>query len=132
MKQLSIGILITFRGLILLGHSTNNKHWDIFKGKGEPGESKIQTALRELKEESGLELHGDSLVEIGHKPYSPTKDLFLFKHESNIKYNTNLLFCESTINDDSPEMDNYIWVKINDVHLFCTTNLTKVIKDTCQ
>lgn len=132
MKQLSIGVLITFRGLILLGHSTNNKHWDIFKGKSESGESKIQTALRELKEESGLQLQDDSLVEIGHTSYSPTKDLFLFKHESTVKYDTNLLFCESTVNDEFPEMDNYIWVKIEDVNLFCTPNLTKVIRNIYQ
>ena len=127
MKQLSIGTLIVYQDLILLGHSTNNKHWDILKGKQEYGETKIQTALRELKEESGLELDADSLCEIGFFSYTKTKNLFLFKHEANIKYDTNLMCCQTLVDDVFPEIDNYIWVKREHVGLFCTPNLTKVI-----
>lgn len=49
MKQISAGVLIVNSGRILLGHSTYGTHWDIFKGKIDPGETAIEAALRELK-----------------------------------------------------------------------------------
>lgn len=57
-KQYSAGIVLFFneggtRRYLLLRH--NAGHWDFPKGKIEPGESKQDTALRELKEETGLD-----------------------------------------------------------------------------
>ena len=58
--QFSAGFVI-FRGNnnqreYLLLHYPHG-HWDLPKGKMEKGESKQQTAIRELKEETGLDPH---------------------------------------------------------------------------
>src|SRR5437868_3531466 len=63
---------------LLLGHATGAKHWDIFKGVGDPGETPIETAVRETSEESGLSLDLAVLCELGLYPYLPAKDLHLF------------------------------------------------------
>jgi 8-oxo-dGTP pyrophosphatase MutT (NUDIX family) len=40
--------------LFLLLKHTNGNHWSLAKGHTEPGESEIQTAVREIDEETGL------------------------------------------------------------------------------
>ena len=58
-KEISAGVITYYQDpasgerLYLLLHYAGG-HWDLPKGKLEKGESFIQTALRELKEETGL------------------------------------------------------------------------------
>jgi len=57
--QFSAGIVIYFqeqgkREYLLLHYQAG--HWDFPKGKIDPGETKQEAALRELKEETGLEV----------------------------------------------------------------------------
>lgn len=58
-EQFSVGIVVYFKGkekieYLLLHYEFG--HWDFPKGKIEPGETKQETALRELKEETGLDV----------------------------------------------------------------------------
>lgn len=53
------------------------RHWDFPKGKQESGESTVQTALRELREETGL------VIEYVTGPLSPIS--WIFK-ENNVLY----------------------------------------------
>ena len=58
--------------LLLIKH-TNGGHWSFPKGHVEPGETEAQTALREVREETGLEVQIDtSFREV--VSYSPRKD----------------------------------------------------------
>lgn len=58
--------------LLLIKH-TNGGHWSFPKGHVEPGETEAQTALREVREETGLEVQIDtSFREV--VSYSPWKD----------------------------------------------------------
>lgn len=58
--------------LLLIKH-TNGGHWFFPKGHVEPGETEAQTALREVREETGLEVQIDtSFREV--VSYSPRKD----------------------------------------------------------
>ncbi len=58
--------------LLLIKH-TNGGHWSFPKGHVEPGETEVQTALREIREETGLEVQIDtSFREV--VSYSPRKD----------------------------------------------------------
>ena len=57
-KSLSCGAVIYRKNqgrvqYLLLKH-VNGNHWSLAKGHTEPGESEIQTALREIDEETGL------------------------------------------------------------------------------
>ncbi|HET9645845.1 MAG TPA: NUDIX hydrolase [Burkholderiaceae bacterium] len=79
MKTVSCGILvIDAQAELLLGHATGTPYWDIPKGGTEPGESEIETALRETEEETGLRLEPAQLLELGRFAYRRDKDLHLF------------------------------------------------------
>jgi len=60
MKQKeSAGLAIIYRGMILLAHTTGRKWWGSYgipKGGIEPGESRIDAAIRETREEVGLDI----------------------------------------------------------------------------
>jgi bis(5'-nucleosidyl)-tetraphosphatase len=58
--------------LLLIKHA-NGGHWSFPKGHVEPGETEIETAIREVKEETGIDIIVDSSFrEI--VSYSPKKD----------------------------------------------------------
>ncbi len=59
------------QGQLLLAHATGQKHWDIPKGGAEAGESAREAAIREVREETGIELAADSMEEIGHMRTPP-------------------------------------------------------------
>ena len=78
-RRLSCGILIlTEQQELLLCHVTGQDHWDLPKGGAHEGESPLQAALRETREETGLELAAEALRELGRLEYRPKKDLHLF------------------------------------------------------
>ena len=71
MKTLSCGILvINPGGELLLCHVTGAWHWDIPKGGTDPGESPLQTALRETREECGLDFSGRPMIDLGQMAFA--------------------------------------------------------------
>lgn len=128
MKQISAGVLIVNSGRILLGHSTNNTHWDIFKGKMEPGETAIEVALRELKEESGISLKSNDIKDLGQFSYTKKKNLHLFIYEDPNGIDPQSCYCDSKVEDKFPEMDDFRWVDYSDIEKFCVESMTKVLK----
>lgn len=77
-RQTSCGVIVTDAQRILLGHATRSPRWDIPKGVSEPSEKFADAAARELREETGLSVPADELVELGVHPYLRGKDLALF------------------------------------------------------
>ena len=63
------GIVINNKNEILLVHH-NKGHWDLPKGHVEEGETEEQTAIREVKEETGIDVEVDSNFRYTTK-YSP-------------------------------------------------------------
>src|SRR5262245_45506970 len=78
MKSTSCGVIVTDGERILLGHATRSPRWDIPKGMADPGESFIEAAVRELREETGLIVTAEALTPLGVQPYRRDKDLALF------------------------------------------------------
>jgi 8-oxo-dGTP pyrophosphatase MutT (NUDIX family) len=72
-------LVVNARGQIILGHVSMTNHWDIPKGRQELGELPLQAAMRELWEETGLQLSEDFFEEIGNFAYRPGKRLHLYK-----------------------------------------------------
>ena len=66
-------IVINDRKQVLLVHH-NAGHWDFPKGHIEEGETEIQTAIREVKEETGIEVQIDGDYRYVTS-YSPKKDV---------------------------------------------------------
>jgi len=77
--KLSCGLLVLNEFCeLLVGHSTGNAIWDLPKGLIDEGEDAMCCALREAKEEFGLEFAANRLTDLGRHAYYHGKDLHLF------------------------------------------------------
>ncbi len=114
--QLSCGLLvINERGELLVGHSTGSTHWDLPKGLIDEGESPMACAMREAREEFGLEFPTGRLVELGRYAYYRGKDLHLFC-VGTTSTETRAEHCRCTSYFDhymtgkrAPEVDGFAW-----------------------
>jgi 8-oxo-dGTP pyrophosphatase MutT (NUDIX family) len=128
---LSCGVLILNRQReLLLCHATGTARWDIPKGVGEPGEAEVQTAVREVIEETGIELAADDLLDLGRFPYLRGKDLHL--HAALLeRLDARRCVCRTHYRDargrDRPEMDAHAWVAFDVVPMRCGKSLAAVL-----
>jgi 8-oxo-dGTP pyrophosphatase MutT (NUDIX family) len=118
-------LVINTQGQILLCHVTGTTHWDIPKGLRDPGESSIDAARRELREETGLEFDRAQFQEIGPFDYRPDKRLHLYKvHTPEDFFDLAHLKCTSYFihpvsRKELPEMDGFRWAERNDIRRLC-------------
>jgi len=82
LRQFSAGIIVYYvmdhkREYLLLQYGSG--HWDFPKGKIEKGETKHDAALRELKEETGLESSIDAGFEHSLHYYFKQKNELIYK-----------------------------------------------------
>ena len=131
MKTLSCGILVfNADGELLLCHVTGAWHWDIPKGGLELGESPREAALRETREECGLDLSGACLLDLGRMAYRPRKDLHLFATLIE-PFNAADCRCTSHYLDhwgrSRPEMDGFEWTRLAKVPVRCARNMSELL-----
>lgn len=107
---------------VLLVKNHNGRYWSFPKGHVEKGETEEQTAIREIKEETGLDVEIiDSFREVSdYCPFGKIKKRVVF-------------FMAQTFSTDvkvqKEEIDSFIWVDLFDVHNKCTyDNDLRVIK----
>jgi 8-oxo-dGTP pyrophosphatase MutT (NUDIX family) len=132
-KTLSCGVVVLDQdGSILLCHATETEHWDIPKGMPDPGENPLQSALRELDEETGLTPAADRLTELGIFPYRPAKDLHLFAIRMNRaevdieKCTCRSLFASYRNGRMIPEMDRFQWFSPDKIDGYASRSLAKL------
>ena len=131
-KRLSCGVVILNPDReLLLCHVTGQSHWDLPKGGIDPGETPLQAALRETREEAGLQLDAQALLDLGRLPYTNKKNLHLFAL-CMPRIDTRLLHCESHYLDHHsgrslPEMDGYGWFSFERAARLCTPRMALVL-----
>jgi 8-oxo-dGTP pyrophosphatase MutT (NUDIX family) len=114
--KLSCGLLVLNElDELLIGHSTGNYIWDLPKGLVDEGETPLNCALREAREEFGLLFTPDRLTDLGRHAYYHGKDLHLFLVQTTTK-ETNLDDLRCTSFFEHPvsgqtllEIDGFAW-----------------------
>lgn len=86
-----------------------NKFWCLPKGKIEKGEKIYQAALREVKEETGVEADIIKKIDKINYWYHKSKNIKCFK----TVYFYAMFFKSGCINSDSCEVDDVKWVNID-------------------
>ena len=131
-RRLSCGtVLLLASRELLLCHVTGQRHWDLPKGGIHAGESPIEAALRETREETGLRLGAGVLLDIGRHAYTSKKDLHLFACLSH-RIDPRELHCPSCFIErlsgrERPEMDGYGWFAFDRIGALCTPALVEVL-----
>jgi 8-oxo-dGTP pyrophosphatase MutT (NUDIX family) len=91
-------VIINKDGDILGCHGTGKPResgFDFPKGLVEEKETDIQGALRELREETGIELDASRLIDAGVHKHNKEKDIHLFIYRTDKMPDISLLVCRS-------------------------------------
>ena len=136
MKELSCGFILLNKKdkrQILACLPTGRKvfsggNYDIPKGHKEEGESTLEAALRELKEETGITLTNEKIYDCGIFKYLAQKDLYIYI--AVVDLNLKSLKCTSMFENRSgqliPEISDYMWT--DDISYFYKS-LQPIISD---
>lgn len=141
-KQISAGFVVRGKsGKILLGRSTFDKDvsWTVFKGGVENGESLLQTAIRELKEESGIDLNSDQrlLSCISSEPFytysvnNKIVHLFLLDDVNGI-LDEYTFCCSSFWEKNNPEIVDYKWFDVSEINKYVFYSQRSIWKNLCK
>lgn len=111
---------------LLLGRTEkyNKEHnWTVFKGGTEDNEALIETAIRELKEESGIDVASDDRLnrnistspfyEFGFGLNNKTVIIYLLQDRNGI-LNDFHFSCSSYCSDNIPEICEYKWFTLDE------------------
>ena len=133
-KLLSCGVIVRRApDELLLCHATGRDYWDIPKGVRDDGETSVEAALRELREEAGIQLNAQQVRDAGLHRYLPRKDLHLFIVDPPLPA-LDIASCHCSTHytprygtREIPEVDAYRWVARADVPQMCGKNMMRVL-----
>lgn len=118
-------LIVNPAGQLLLCHVTHTAKWDIPKGMQDDGESTLEAAMRELREEAGTAFPAERFVDLGLFDYRPDKRLHLYLVRAGADLETlDHLVCTSFFPHQSsgvatPEVDGYRWAARSQLAALC-------------
>lgn len=118
-------LIVNGAGKLLLCHVTDTAKWDIPKGMQDPGETPIETAMRELKEEAGLVFDAGEFTDLGCFDYRRDKKLHLFMVRGPAELEClDHLACTSFFphhltGEPTPEADGFRWASRDELAKLC-------------
>lgn len=123
-------------GRVTGARNGNRYLWSIPKGVNEEGENYSTTAVREMKEETSVELQESKLVFLTNQLYLPTynKNLVVFEYqvERSEAMSVKNMKCTSffQLNDiNIPEMNSFKYIDINEADYYLNKKMYNIIKD---
>lgn len=128
MKDIAVScgtLVVDAQGRLLLGHVTHTPRWDIPKGLQDPGETTLEAAMRELREETGLVFEAARFSEIGRIDYRRDKALHLYRVDAGATpCAPDSMVCTSffphrVTGRPTPEMDGFRWATRAEVARLC-------------
>jgi len=131
-RKVTCGVIVSDGNSVLLGHATRSPRWDIPKGLAEPGESFIDAAIRELREETSLSAAAADLTPLGIHDYLPAKRIALFGWQLFPLPDPSQLVCASMVtigNSEIPEFDRFGLFEWAEVYQRIGKNLARVLGD---
>jgi putative (di)nucleoside polyphosphate hydrolase len=122
----SCGTLVVNRnGELLLCHVTDTGNWDIPKGMQDPGETTLEAAVRELREEAGVVFDAARFEDLGGFAYRRDKRLHLYRVRVDDELgDLSQLVCTSffahpVTGAPRPEADGYRWADRAELAALC-------------
>lgn len=131
MKKISCGLIIHNGIELLTVHPTFRERWDIPKGEMDIGEEPEKTVIREVKEETNLDIDDDKIRLLGKFKYLPGKDLILFEYRTNDLPNISKMSCSSTYEwkgREVQEIDKYQYYSFEGIENWVWPKLGEIIK----
>ena len=126
-RVISAGFVVRSKGgKILLGQTTKypkKQCWTVFKGQQEEGECLIATAVRELREESGIDILRSKELQMSHStsPFFtfPMKDkdviLYLLNDDQGVLEEASFKCSSYWGANKAPEICDYKWVTYDEM-----------------
>ena len=124
-------VIVNPSGELLLCHVTNTSRWDIPKGMQDPGESPLEAARRELREEAGLMFEAACFNDLGSFVYRPEKRLHLFLVRAPVgllslaHLSCSSFFIDTTTGIETPEVDCFRWARRSEIEGLCWPRMGK-------
>lgn len=118
-------LVVDASGRLLLCHVTGTAKWDIPKGMQDEGETTLEAAMRELREEAGIAFAPACFTDLGVFDYRPDKRLHLYRVDSGDQLaDLGHLVCTSffphhATGADTPEVDGYRWAERRELNRLC-------------
>lgn len=133
-QTVSCGTLVVNpAGALLLCHVTHTAHWDIPKGMQDPGETTLEAAVRELREEAGAAFPVERFIDLGGFEYRRDKRLHLYRVDARDDLVTlDDLVCTSFFPHHvtgvmTPETDGFRWATRAEVATLCWPRMAALL-----
>ncbi len=133
-QTVSCGTLVVNpAGQLLLCHVTNTPSWDIPKGMQDPGESTLESAMRELREEAGIAFAPGRFEDLGGFAYRSDKRLHLYRVRAGDELASLAhLVCTSFFphpmtGQPTPETDGFRWAARSELTRLCWPRMGKLL-----
>lgn len=135
-KKVSAGLILTDGNYILGCKVGYGNRFDIPKGIIDENETPIQACVREVKEETGLDINTNDLKNHGKFDYLKgkfAKDLYLFELDVDELPNIDKMRCDSFYTDKRtgkrlPEVVGYRYILIDEISKYFTKSMTRVLQ----